>query len=331
MVRVLSVGVAVMDHVFRVDAFPTRAEKYRALDAAMVGGGGAANAAVAIARLGGTAHLAARVGDDPIADAIIADLAAEGVGTRLVRRHPGRRSSFSSVLVDDAGERQIVNFRDTGLTMDPGWLREALARMALDAALADTRWPDGALVAMERARELGVPGVMDAEAPVHEAGAAVRAASHVVFSAQGLRDFVGAGPDGGDLPALLREAAGDLRAAVVGVTDGPDGVRWMERGGGDGSGTIHDAIHNAIRHEPAPPLGVPLVDTLAAGDVWHGALALALGEGQSLADAMRFANAAATLSVGGTGRSGAPDRAAVEAMLGSVVGSVIGSAQAGRG
>ena len=306
MVRVLSVGVAVMDHVFRVDRFPTRAEKYRARDAAMVGGGGAANAAVAICRLGGTAHLAARVGDDPIADAIVADLDAEGVGTALVRRHPGRRSSFSSVLVDDAGERQIVNFRDTGLSMDAGWLRDALPGIALDAILADTRWPDGALAAMERARELGVPSIMDAEAPVHEAGDAVRAATHVVFSAQGLRDFVHASSDERDLSGALDAARGSLdRAVVVGVTDGPDGVRWFERGG------------DGIRHEPAPPLPGPLADTLGAGDVWHGALALALGEGQAVASAMRFANGAATLKcAGGTGRSGAPDRASVEAMLG---------------
>ena len=310
--RVLSVGVAVMDHVFRVDAFPTRAEKYRARDAAMVGGGGAANAAVAVARLGGAVHLAARVGDDAIADAIRADLAAEGVETALVRRHPGHRSSFSSVLVDDAGERQIVNFRDTGLSMDPAWLREALAGMAFDAVLADTRWPDGALAAMERAAELGIPAVMDAEAPVHEAADAVAAATHVVFSAQGLRDFVGADPDGGDLVAMLREAAGGLGAALVGVTDGPDGVRWIERGA--------DRADAAVHHEPAPPPPDPLVDTLGAGDVWHGALALALGEGQGSAPAMRFANAAATLSLGGTGRGGAPDRAAVEAVLDAMPG-----------
>ena len=300
MVRILSVGVAVIDHVFRVDVFPTRPEKHRARDAASVGGGGGANAAVAIARLGGGAWLAARVGDDAIADLIVDDLRREGVVTDLVRRFAGRRSSFSSVLVDDAGDRQIVNFRDMGLDFDAGWLREGLVGMAFDAVLADTRWPDGALAAMERAAALGVPGVMDAEAPVHEAADAVRAASHVVFSAQGLRDFTGADADETDLSTLLARAS-DALDGTPGVTDGPDGVRWIEAG--------------AMRHEPVPPLPGPLVDTLAAGDVWHGALALALGEGQGLAQAMRFANAAATLSVGGTGRSGAPDRDAVEALL----------------
>lgn len=299
MVRVLSVGVAVMDHVFRVESFPTRPEKYRAKDASMVGGGGGANAAVAIARLGGEAWLAARVGDDAIADAILADLNAEGVLTELVRRFEGRRSSFSSVLVDDAGERQIVNYRDMGLSFDADWLEGRLAGIEFDAVLADTRWPEGALAAMRRARDLGVPGVMDAEAPVHEAIDAVGAASHVVFSAQGLRDF--AGVEGGALADLLRGADAALDG-LVGVTDGPDGVRWIEGG--------------ALRHAPAPSPPGPIADTLAAGDVWHGALALALGEGQGLDSAMRFANAAATLKCeGGTGRSGAPTREKVEAFL----------------
>ena len=303
MVRVLSVGVAVIDHVFRVDSFPTRPEKYRAKSADMVGGGGGANAAVAIRRLGGEAWLAARVGDDAIAGTILGDLAGEGVRTDLVRRFEGRRSSFSSVLVDDRGERQIVNYRDMGLSFDAGWLRERLGAMRFDAVLADTRWPEGALAAMERAAALGVPGVMDAEAPVHEAIDAVRAASHVVFSAQGLRDFAARGDSGadGDLEALLRDADGTLDG-LVGVTDGPDGVRWLAGG--------------QLRHEPAPSPPGPIADTLGAGDVWHGALALALGEGQGLDTAMRFANAAATLKcVGGTGRSGTPTRGEVEDFL----------------
>ena len=60
----------------------------------------------------------------------------------------------------------------------------------------------------------------------------------------------------------------------------------------------------------------PITDTLGAGDIWHGALALALAEGQASGSAMRFANAAATLKcVGATGRDGAPRRAEVEALL----------------
>jgi sulfofructose kinase len=65
---------------------------------------------------------------------------------------------------------------------------------------------------------------------------------------------------------------------------------------------------------PAP--AITAVDTLAAGDVWHGAFAVALGEGQDIEAGARFANAAAAIKctrIGG--RQGAPSRAEVEALL----------------
>ena len=301
--RILSVGVAVVDHVFRVAEFPTRPEKYRAKGAVSVGGGGGANAAVAIARLGGEAWLAARVGDDATADAILAELHGDGVRTDLVRRFGGCRSSFSAVLVDDAGERMIVNYRDMALSFDADWLREGLDAKAFDALLADTRWPEGAAAAMTRASALGVPGVIDAEAPTEGCEAALQAASHVVFSAQGLRDFLGLDPDD---PAPLDDAlhrASTLLPGLVGVTDGPEGVRWITPG-------------EAMRHERPPDPPDPVIDTLGAGDVWHGALAVALAERRPVECAMRFANAAATLKcVRGAGRSGTPHRTDVDAVL----------------
>jgi hypothetical protein len=68
---------------------------------------------------------------------------------------------------------------------------EAVLPDRFDAALADTRWPDGAAALMRTARERGLPGVLDAEAPVREAEAALYLASHIAFSAQGLRDWAG--------------------------------------------------------------------------------------------------------------------------------------------
>ena len=303
MVRILSVGVAVIDYVFHVERFPDRAEKYRARDAAVIGGGGGANAAVALARLGAEAWLAARTGADAAGDTIRDDLTGEGIRTELMLRAEGRRSSFSSVLIDARGERQIVNYRDTALPTEGEWLRERLAAMdgageGFDAVVADTRWVDGSVAAMEHARKRGAPAVMDVEAPAHEGLAALEVCTHAVFSAQGLRDFVGRDAP---LPDLLREADKRL-AAIVGVTDGPDGVRWIADG--------------ALHHLRPPKAPGPIVDTLGAGDVWHAGLALALAEAQPLADAMAFANAAATLKcVRSGGRGAAPDRSSVEALL----------------
>jgi sulfofructose kinase len=294
MTTILTVGVAVIDIVMSIDALPRKAEKYRARDAAIVGGGCAANAAAAVARLGGRALLAARTGQDRIGDLIVSGLEAEGVDCGLVRRIAAGRSSFSSIYVDAAGERQIVNFRDMALSFDGGWL-EGRIPDGVDAILADTRWPQGAAVAMAAARDRGIPGILDAEAPVREAGEALRLASHVAFSAQGLRDLTGIE----NLDAALA-AARDETGAWVCVTDGAAGVTFFE--------------HGTLAHEPA--FAVEVVDTLGAGDVWHGAFALALGEGEDPRAAIRFASAVAALKCTRFGgRTGTPDRAEAEAFL----------------
>lgn len=296
MAAILLAGVAVIDFVFMLDAFPRSAEKYRARDAAMVGGGCAANAAVAVARLGGQAMLAARIGADPVGDLIVAGLEADGVDCSRVKRFPEGRSSYSSIYVDAAGERQIVNFRDMALSFEADWLA-ALIPADFDAALGDTRWPKGSAAVLEAARRAGRPGVLDAEAPIAEAAEALGAASHVAFSKQGLRDYCGHER----VEEGLREAASRTGAWVC-VTEGAGGVTWLEDG--------------VLRHQPA--FAVEVVDTLGAGDVWHGAFALALGEGRPEAEAIRFANAVAAIKCTRFGgRDGTPGRAEVEDFLGA--------------
>ncbi|MDF1608104.1 PfkB family carbohydrate kinase [Hoeflea sp. YIM 152468] len=294
MTKIVTTGVAVVDFVFFLDEMPRQAEKYRARAAEITGGGGAANAAAAIARLGGHAMLATRLGSDQVADIIAAGLEAAGVDCALLRRFEGRRSSFSSVFIDQCGERQIVNFRDPELPMDAGWLTSALPD-DFDAALADTRWPDGAEVLMRRARERGLPAVLDGEAPIREAEAALHLASHIAFSAQGLRDW--GGHD--DLGAALNDVAAQTGAFVC-VTDGAKGVTWRH---GTQSG-----------FEPA--YAISPIDTLGAGDVWHGAFALQLGKGAQPPAAIRFANAVAAIKcTRANGRDGYPTAAETEAFM----------------
>lgn len=294
MSRILVAGVAVLDFVFHMKSFPRLAEKYRADGASISGGGNAANAAVAISRLDGSAHLASRLGNDQIADMIIADLENEGVGTRLIKRHEDNRSSFSSIYIDEAGERQIMNYRDPDLPVQADWPDDQIPDR-LGATLADTRWPDGALAAMKLAKRFGIPGVMDAEAPVHEAEQAVMEASHVAFSAQGVQDFT----DESDIETAAVMADGLVPGTVL-VTDGENGVV---------------SVTNGKPHwTPAFPINA--IDTLGAGDVWHGAFALALGEGKSQAQAVEFASAAAAIKCGRIGgRDGAPNRAEVNQFL----------------
>jgi sugar/nucleoside kinase (ribokinase family) len=121
------------------------------------------------------------------------------------------------------------------------------------------------------------------------------AATHIVFSAEGLRAITRLD----NLEAALRSVA-QRTGAFVAVTDGARDMLWLQDGD--------------LRVLPA--FRVKAVDTLAAGDVFHGAFALALAEGQEAAAAMRFA--AATSAIKCTrfgGGTGAPSREEVEKFL----------------
>jgi sulfofructose kinase len=273
---VLCLGHITADRVFDVAAMPAAPGKYRAGELAFAPGGMAANAAVAIARLGGRAVFCGRVGDDATGAAVLAALAEQGVDTSLVRVAAGGRTSESAVIVARDGERMIVNFRGSGLAEDAAWLAPAHLAAA-SVVLADVRWVEGAARVFALARELGVPSVLDADA----ADAAtlrrlVGLADHAVFSAPGLADFA-AGCAVGD---ALAQALAD-GAKLAAVTRGEHGVEWMRRG------------EREPRHLAA--FAVPAVDTLGAGDVFHGAYALALAEGRDPPDALRFGAAAAAL------------------------------------
>jgi len=290
MANVFLTGMAVVDFVFSVDEMPKQAEKYRADNAVVVGGGCAANAAVAIARLGGQATLAARLGSDQLGDLIIADLEKENVQTKFVRRSEDGRSAFSSIYVDKRGERQIMNFRGANLDNDADWLDGAPKS---DAFLTDSRWVEGAIKSMELARMQGVPGIVDAEDPVDPE--ILKLASHVAFSRQGLIGLTGEE----DFAKALLDVDNQFPGWVC-VTDGAHGVYSISSG--------------QIEHFPAYPVSVK--DTLAAGDIWHGAFALCLAQGMTEGGAIKFASAVAALKcTKHGGREGCPDRPTTEQFL----------------
>jgi sulfofructose kinase len=296
--RVLCAGIAVEDHVYRLERFPLPGSKTRAYEYAAVGGGCAANAAVAIVRLGGAARLSSPLGDgagaDAVGDRIVERLAREGVDCAPVVRVAGARSPISAILVDASGERLIVNDRDErlsdALVADPDALLHGCA-----AVLADNRFADFVLPLCRAARARGLPAILDGDRPTRASDALLTVCTHVVFAADGLRAT--AGMD--DLEAALKAIAARSDAFLA-VTDGANGVLWLADG--------------AARRLPA--IAVEVVDTLGAGDVFHGAFALALAEGRGEADALRFASAAAAIKCTRFGGiAGAPRRGELSALL----------------
>jgi sulfofructose kinase len=255
----------------------------------------AANASVAAARLGAEVAYWGRVGDEPGGHQIVKWLAAERVDTSNIRRIPGARSPRTAVLIDDEGERLICGYNDPALDDDASWLPVA-AIAASDAVLVDVRWPAGARRVLELARTANVPSVLDADvAPRESLRDLCALCDYAIFSQAGLAIAAGVSD-----PLEGLRLATSLVRGVAGVTLGGDGFLWSEND----------------RECRSAAASVDVVDTLAAGDVFHAAFAVAVAEKKSIAEAAAFANAAAAIKCTRPGgRNGAPTRGEVEALL----------------
>ncbi|UVK56769.1 sugar kinase [Mesorhizobium sp. AR02] len=297
-VRLLSAGALTLDTILRIETLPTHQGKFIATDGVQIASGMATSAACAAHRLGAEVSLWASAGDDPIGDQLIAGVEAEGVDCTYVRRVPGARSALASILVDAHGERIIVPFYDSLAQTNP----EALpfADIAtFDTVLVDVRWPGAATLALKAARAAGRPAILDADtAPLAVLEQLLPLASHIVASEPAVRTICGQALD-------LETACTDMASrtdAFVAVTGGAAGTWWFDRAVG------------SSRHVAAPK--IKAVDTLAAGDVFHGAFAVGLAEAMPVELALRFASAAAALKCQRFGgRLGAPDRAETLAMV----------------
>ena len=291
--HIICVGHAALDRIYRIEAFPPQPTKVRALEHIEVGGGMAANAAAAIARLGGIAELWSRVGDDNAGQLIRSGLKAERVDVRYVQAFEGARSSTAAIVVDDRGERLIVGQRDAGMPSGTSWLPLERVKEA-DAVLGDIRWLEGVRTVFGQARKDKVPTVLDADLGAREAlTGLVRLTDYAIFSAPALREFAA-----GDTDAERLEHVLSLGPRHAGVTLGSKGYAWRER---DHSGHV-------------PAFRVSVADTTGAGDAFHGTFALMLAEGRPAAESARTAAAAAALKCRRLGsRAGLPSRAELEA------------------
>jgi sulfofructose kinase len=293
--RIICVGHAALDRIYRIEAFPPQPTKVRALEHIETGGGMAANAAVTIARLGGKAELWSRTGDDGAGSAIRAGLKAERVDVRYLQAFEGARSSTSAIIVDDSGERLIVGQRDAGMPSGTSWL--PLERvMEADAVLGDLRWLEGLRAVFSRARKDGVTTILDADLGAREAlGGIFELTDYALCSAPALREFA---PGGTDAERLERVLA--LGPKHAGVTLGREGYLWRERSDGG----------------QVPAFEVGVTDTTGAGDAFHGTFALMLAQGRSARECARYACGAAALKCTRLGsRAGLPTRAELDAFV----------------
>lgn len=293
--HMVAVGAVCTTAIFRVPQIDPPPAKVLATQRCEVVDGMAISAACAFQKLGGQSHVWARVGDDPEADVMREALSDEGIDTQGLFTVPGSRSSHASVIVDGLGQRLVVPFHDPQVDTSPHWLPlDSLAN--IDLLHCDVRWVEGAHAALQAARARCIPTMVDGDvAPQAVLQKLMPLADYAVFSDAGLLAYTGLR----DVAQALRQVA-EQHSRHVGASCGADGYYWVEEG--------------HIHHVPAPQ--VEVVDTLAAGDVFHGAFALAILEGHDTRSAARFACVAASLKCTQFGgRLGCPTRAQVEEKL----------------
>ncbi len=300
--RVVVVGSTNTDMTVRVPRIPSPGETALGRDFRITAGGKGANQAVAAARAGGTVTFVTALGTDDFGDRALENLAREGIDVDLVRRVPGAPSGVALICVDDEGENSIAVAAGANGELRPEDI-EPLGRVLRlgDVVLLQLEIP---LQTVEAAARLAA--TREARLILNPAPARILSdtlLSHVslITPNQGEAEQL-TGVDVSDEVALTRAAAALHERGVreVLVTLGARGVFVSSDG----------------RSELVPACRVDAVDTTAAGDVFNGSLAVALVEHQSLGDAVRFASAAAALSVTRMGaQASAPWRAEIDTFL----------------
>ena len=295
--RILCIGIPVRDLTFRVQGVPARGSKVNASHFDEICGGNALNAAIGIVRLGGRASVCGPMGDarETSSRYIFDKLGHEGIDTTHLMHMPGLVTPISGIMIDPSGERTIVTFRDPEL-----WKVRLPAADTLledcDAILTESRCAEFCTDLCAEARRRGIPVVVDADRAMSLREGLLTASSHLIFSSEPLQETAGIADDGEALKKIAK-----LTPSFLAGTRGPQGTIWLDE-------------HGALRQTPAFP--VHTVDTLGAGDVFHGAFALAITENQDIPSALRFASAAAALKCTRFGGAfAAPQRAEVEQLL----------------
>src|SRR5438067_2172024 len=106
--RIVVVGSLVVDFVAKAPRLPRKGETLLGEMFGMFPGGKGANQAVQAGRLGAEVHMVGRVGDDALADLLLASLAESGVGTEFVQRDPLLKTASCCIHVDHDGNNAII-------------------------------------------------------------------------------------------------------------------------------------------------------------------------------------------------------------------------------
>ncbi|WP_104902761.1 ribokinase [Pseudomonas sp. LH1G9] len=281
--KVVVVGSLNMDLVTRASRLPRAGETLIGQSFSTVPGGKGANQAVASARLGAEVAMIGCIGSDAYGIQLRDALLAEGIDCQAVSRVDGS-SGVALIVVDDSSQNAIVIVAGSNGELTPASLQAADAVLqAADVIVCQLEVPlETVGYALKRGRELGKTVILN-PAPASGPLPAQWYASidYLIPNESEATALSGVTVDSLDSAKLAAAQLIKAGAAKVIITLGAQGALFS-----DG---------NRVEHLAAP--NVKAVDTTAAGDTFVGGFAAALAHGKSEAEAIRFGQVAAALSV----------------------------------
>ncbi|MGZ8225059.1 MAG: carbohydrate kinase family protein [Methylococcaceae bacterium] len=290
-VDVLCVGHASYDLVFEVSHHPGEDEKVSAQGFVACGGGPAANAAVAISRLGFKAAFAGYLGADIYGEKHLQELIESNVYTGLIISGSSP-TPISTVLVKPDGKRALINYKGDTQPLPSGAID--FSRIRPKVALFDGHEAHLSTPVCKDFRSKGIATVLDAGSLHNGTLSLLGEVDYLACSEKFAEQFAG------NEEAALNLLA-NISPAVI-ITLGERGLIWR-RGAEQGVLTAYP---------------VQAVDTTGAGDAFHGAFAAAISSGMAWLDVLRYASAAGSLCCAKMGaRQGLPWKEEHQALLSS--------------
>lgn len=295
--HILVVGSINMDLVVRTERHPQPGETVLGSKFMTYPGGKGANQAVAAARAGGKVKMIGRIGDDAFGDTLQAGLQSNHVDTTCVVRTPGAASGVALITLDNLGQNTIVVAAGANSLLTPGDIHEfSPVFEGASVLLLQLEIPlETAAKAMAMAKFYGVKVILNPAPATGLSGSLLAQVDYLVPNQTELALLTGM-----QVVSLAADALQSLGTGAVIVTLGGEGVLVYK-----GSENFHLTSHV-----------VPVVDTVAAGDAFVGAFAVAISEGLSLRDAAERGNAAGAISVTRMGaQPSLPTRQEIDAFL----------------
>jgi ribokinase len=299
---IVVVGSSNTDMIIRLSRIPRPGETILGGRFLTAAGGKGANQAVGAARAGGKVAFIARVGKDVFGDQAVAGLRRDGIDVRKVFRDAAAPSGVALIFVAEDGENSIAVAGGANARLSSADVRQAGALIRSAAVLlAQLETPLAAVrTAAELAVRAGVPVILN-PAPARALPDSLLRLISIITPNETEAELLTGIEITDEAAAAKASQALLLRGArAVILTLGARGA----------------FLADGKRAQLVPGFRIKARDTTAAGDIFNGALAVALAEGQELPDAVRFANAAAALSVARLGaQPSAPTRLEIERLL----------------